>query len=51
MMEMVTILTSQVYGKITHSFDDLLNLSAHLRVCESSLAVSKVVHMDLVFFI
>lgn len=45
------ILTSQVYGKIPHSFDDLLVLSAHLRVCESSLAVSKVEHTDLVFSI
>ena len=31
------ILTSQGYGKIIHSFDDLLILSAHLRVCESTL--------------
>ena len=51
MMEMVMILTSQVYGKITHSFDDPLILSARLRVCESSLAVSNVVHTDLVFFV
>ena len=43
------ILTSQVYGKIIHSFDDLLILLAHLRVCD--LAVSNVVHTDLVFLI